>query len=482
VRLAFGPRSGPYRYPKDASAAAIAERFAGLEAGARSGESVRVAGRLLLVRRQGGVCFADLKDSSGRIQLFFEKSTTECYEEVSEITLGDWVGAEGEVVRTKRGELSVLVRSFTVLARPSGGLWDKYHGIRDPEYRYRHREADLASSEEAFSRFKMRSEIVRQLRELLWSKGFIEVETPILQPVAGGALARPFVTHHNALNMDLYLRVAPELYLKRLIVGGFEKVFELGRAFRNEGISPRHNPEFTILELYQAFSDYEDLIPLTEEILASVSSRVLGRAAVQGSLGEISLEPPYERRRLVELVSEAVGEKLTGNEEPQEMRALCERFGLEAAPHWGPGKLLLELYEKLVEPKLRGPVFVMDYPQEVSPLARPHREVPGFAERFELVVDGRELANAFSELTDPDLQRKNFEAQLRLKAAGEEESMEFDRDFIDALALGMPPTAGLGIGVDRLAMLLLGQDSIKEVILFPLLRPADQDQGADGAS
>jgi lysyl-tRNA synthetase class 2 len=316
-----------------------------------------------------------------------------------------------------------------------------------------------------------RSRVVSVVRRFLEDRGFVEVETPIFHPIPGGATARPFITHHNALDMDLYLRIAIELHLKRLVVGGMEKVFEIGRVFRNEGLSPRHNPEFTMLELYQAYADYYDMMDLTEQMVAHAAEQVAGGTKLEYAGRALDLTPPWRRATLVELVAEHSGHELSLDMPIEELRRRAGELSVPVEPTWGPGKLLLEIYEKTTEPKLWGPVFVMDYPQEVSPLARRHRKSPGFVERFEPVVAGRELGNAFSELTDPDEQRANFEAQARARAAGDDEAMPVDDDYVRALEFGLPPTGGLGIGVDRLVMLLTGAEAIRDVIAFPTLRP-----------
>ena len=315
-----------------------------------------------------------------------------------------------------------------------------------------------------------RSRIVSAVRRFLEDRGFVEVETPVFHTVPGGATAKPFVTHHNALDMDLYLRIALELHLKRLVVGGMEKVFEIGRVFRNEGLSPRHNPEFTMLELYQAYADYHDIMELTEQLVADAAQKVAGSLQLTYEGRSLDLSPPWKRATLLDLVSEHSGEELSLDMPVEELRRRARRHGAEVDPSWGPGKIIFEIYEKTTEPRLWGPVFVTDYPKEVSPLARNHRSVPGLVERFEAVVAGRELANAFSELTDPDEQRANFEAQARARASGDEEAMPVDEDFIRALEYGLPPTGGLGIGIDRLVMFLTGSEAIRDVIAFPTLR------------
>jgi lysyl-tRNA synthetase class 2 len=343
--------------------------------------------------------------------------------------------------------------------------------VTDVDLRYRQRYVDLWANESSRATMLLRSRMVSLMRRWLEDRGFVEVETPILHPVPGGAAARPFVTHHHALDVDLYLRVAPELYLKRLVVGGFEKVFEIGRVFRNEGLSPRHNPEFTMLELYQAYADYTDAMALTEELVAYLATELCGTTSLVYSGRDLELAVPWRRATLYELVAQCAGVEVDVGMPVSELRRIASSFDIPVEEAWGPGKLILEIYEKTTEGSLWGPVFVCDYPKEVSPLARAHRSKPGLVERFEPIVAGRELANAFTELIDPDEQRARFEEQARARAAGDDEAMAVDEDYLRALEYGLPPTAGLGIGIDRLAMLLSGQEAIRDVILFPTLRP-----------
>jgi len=470
----------PYRFDRTASAADLHERFDGLEAGAETDQTVSVAGRLVLRRVQGKVAFGTLSDATGRVQLFArsglhgpnaESGETPDFEGFCRLSLGDWVGVTGVAMKTRRGELSVRVDHWVVLAPTRRQFPDKWHGLADPDLRYRQRYLDLFVTEESRLAFLMRSRTVSLMRRWLEDRGFVEVETPILHPVPGGAAARPFVTHHNALDLDLYLRIAPELYLKRLVVGGFERVFEIGRVFRNEGLSPRHNPEFTMLELYQAYADYTDLMALTESIMADLATEVCGTTKLTYEGRDLDLTPPWRRATLTELVEEHTGRAVDLDTPLDDLRAVAAGCGVAVERSWGPGKLLLEVYEKTTEARLWGPVFVCDYPEEVSPLARSHRSKPGYVERFEPIVAGRELGNAFTELTDPDEQRARFEAQAAERAGGDEEAMVVDEDYLRALEYGLPPTAGLGIGIDRLVMLLAGAANIRDVILFPTLRP-----------
>ncbi|MDA8381017.1 MAG: lysine--tRNA ligase [Actinomycetota bacterium] len=466
-----GRRAGdvPYRFARDTTAAEVHERFGSLGIGESSGVVASVAGRVMLSRPQGKVAFAELRDSSGPIQLFATEKGTPGYEAFCRLTLGAWIGVTGDVVRTRRGELSVAVGSWEVLARSRHNFGDKWRGVTDVETRYRQREMDLWANPASRRVFTMRSKLITELRHQLERRGFLEVETPVLQPIPGGALARPFTTHHNALDVDLFLRIAPELYLKRLVVGGFERVFEIGRVFRNEGISPRHNPEFTMLELYQAYADYGDLMSLTEELVAGLAHELCGSARIPYGGKELDLTPPWRRATLLELVAEQAGIEISLDTPIDELARISQEHGGQTTG--GPGKLVLEIFEKTTEATLWGPVFVCDYPAEVSPLARRHRHMPGMVERFEAIVAGRELANAFSELVDPDDQRSRFVAQASARAAGDEEAMVLDEDFLRALERGMPPTAGLGIGIDRLVMLLADVANIRDVILFPTMRP-----------
>ncbi|HLG68638.1 MAG TPA: lysine--tRNA ligase [Acidimicrobiales bacterium] len=461
----------PYRFERSATAAEVGERWGRLAAGEESGDEVSVAGRLMRARPQGRLAFAELRDATGAVQLFALAGVTESFEELTRLNLGDWIGATGEVVRTRRGELSVKVRRWTLLAEARRSFGDKWHGVTDVETRFRQREVDLWANERSRQVLLLRSRLLRRLRERLWADGFVEVETPILHPIPGGAAARPFVTHHNALDADLYLRIAPELYLKRLVVGGVERVFEIGRVFRNEGLSPRHNPEFTMLELYQAYADYSDLMALFEQLVAGVATDLLGTTSLTYQGRPLDLAPPWRRATLSELVAEHTGTSLDVHTPLEVLRDHLRAAGVEPHPDWGPGKVLLEVFEKTTEPNLWGPVMVCDYPAEVSPLARRHRRDPELVERFEPVVAGRELGNAFTELVDPDDQRRRFEEQAALRAAGDEEAMVVDEDYLRALEHGLPPTAGMGMGVDRLAMLLADVANIREVIAFPALRP-----------
>ncbi len=461
----------PYRYERTASAAELHAAHAELPPLAETGKVVSVAGRLMARRDQGRIAFGTLRDSSGSIQLFAGAKWTDDFDGFVALNRGDWIGATGEVVATRTGELSVKVDHWVLLAKARRSFGDKWHGISDPDVRYRQRYADLWANEGTREAFLLRSRMVALTRRWLEDRGFVEVETPVLHVLPGGAAAKPFTTHHNALDMELYLRIALELHLKRLIVGGIERVFEIGRVFRNEGLSPRHNPEFTMLELYQAYADYTDIMELVEQLVAYLATELLGTTTLTYAGRTLELAPPWRRATLLELVAEHAGVELDLAMPLEELRRVAAAHDVPAEASWGPGKLVLEIYEKTTEAALWGPVFVMDYPKEVSPLARDHRSTPGMVERFEAIVAGRELCNAFSELNDPDEQRRTFEDQARAKAAGDEEAMPVDDDYVRALEYGLPPTGGLGIGMDRLAMLLAGVETIRDVILFPTLRP-----------
>ncbi|MGD0748364.1 MAG: lysine--tRNA ligase [Acidimicrobiales bacterium] len=462
----------PYRFERTHDAAAVVEAWSSLAPGEESGVTVGVAGRVMLSRPQGKLAFAELRDNSGSVQLFALAKVTERFEEFAKLNLGDWVGVVGEVVRTKRGELSVKVARWDLLAEARRNFGDKWRGVSDVEMRYRQREVDLWANERSRQLLKLRSRVVQRMRERLWEQGFVEVETPLLHPILGGAAARPFVTHHNAFDSDFFLRIAPELYLKRLVVGGFDKVFEIGRMFRNEGISPRHNPEFTMLELYQAYADYTDTMVVFEELVAGLATDLLGTTALTYGGRDLDLTTPWRRAPMAELIADATGYTLDVRSPRAELAKVAAEVGLHVEEAWGPGKILLEIYEKTTETELWGPVFVTDYPAEVSPLARRHRDGPELVERYEPVVAGRELGNGFTELVDPDDQRARFEEQVAAARAGDEEApSEVDEEYLRALEYGLPPTSGFGLGVDRLVMLLGDVANIREVIAFPTLRP-----------
>jgi len=448
------------------------------------GEAARVGGRIVAWRDMGRSIFAHLEDSSGRIQLYFKKNALgeESFEMLGLLDLSDWIGVEGPTFRTRTGEVTVHVESWTLLTKslrplPFGkvetdaetGERIVHSGFQDQENRYRQRYADLAVHPDVREMFRTRSRIITELRRFLDGEGFLEVETPALQPLYGGASARPFVTKHNALDQTMYLRIADELYLKRLIVGGLDRVYEIAKDFRNEGLSRVHNPEFTMLEWYQAFSDYEDQMKLVERMVLHVLDNVFGTRTIEVGGQEISFEPPFRRLGLVSGLSEALGVDVHEMTD-QQLRAKAEEMKAPELDGAGRGKLIDKLFGEVVEPDLIQPTFVIDHPKELSPLAKPHRDDPRLTERFELYIGGAEIFNAFSELNDPIDQRERFEAQVGLKEAGDDEAQPIDEDYIRALEYGMPPTGGVGMGVDRLVMMLTGAPTIRDVILFPILR------------
>jgi lysyl-tRNA synthetase class 2 len=445
-----------------------------IEPGSSTDDVVRIAGRVLLKRAQGRLTFAKVRDGTGELQLFVSQGELgkEAFARFGdEIERGDWVGVEGKVMKTKLGELSVNVSSFQLLSKALRPLPEKWHGLSDTDTRYRQRYVDLIANDDARRVFDIRFAAIGAMRRFLAARGYIEVETPELHPISGGATARPFTTHHNALDVDLFLRIAPELYLKRLIVGGYDRVFEFARVFRNEGLSTRHNPEFTMLELYEAFADYYDMMRLLEEMIADAAQQATGGTVVEWDGARIDLTPPFARRTMIDLIKEHAGVAVHPSMPVEELRAICDKLDVSYEKSWRSGKLVLEIYEKTTESNIVEPTFVCDYPREVSPLAREHRDDPTLTERFELIVKGRELANAFSELNDPIDQLRRFEAQASLKQLGDDEAHDIDADYVRALEYGLPPTGGLGLGVDRLVMVLAGVTSIREVILFPHMRP-----------
>jgi lysyl-tRNA synthetase, class II len=430
--------------------------------------AVSVAGRMMLKRLMGKASFAAVQDMSGRIQLYITRDGVgeAGYEAFKHYDLGDILGARGTLFKTKTGELSVKVTELRLLVKSLRPLPEKFHGLADQEQRYRQRYVDLIMNEETRSAFQVRGRIVQAMRDFMTGKGYLEVETPMMQPIPGGANARPFKTHHNALDMDLYLRVAPELYLKRLVVGGFEKVFEINRNFRNEGISTRHNPEFTMLEFYEAYRDYRYLMDFTEEMLGALAKTVLGKTQLHHGGHTIELARPFERFT----IAQAVRKFHPGLGGRDALITELKKNGVEPNPKAGLGALRLALFEATIEQKLIQPTFIVEYPTEVSPLARRSDANPEVTDRFELYIAGREIANGFSELNDPEDQAARFEEQAKAKAAGDEESMYYDADYIRALEYGLPPTAGEGVGVDRLVMLFTNSPSIRDVLLFPHLR------------
>lgn len=437
----------PYRqtrFDRSHQSQQVIDNFEALEE-----KSVSLAGRIKAKRGQGKICFADLWDGEGKIQVIaqIDRLGEEAMNEFIALDLGDIIGVVGEVMRTRRGEISVAITEFVLLATSIQPPPEKFHGLAEVETRYRRRYADLIANEDVKELFRKRSLIVREMRRFLDERDFLEVETPMMHPIAGGAAARPFITHHNALNMELYLRIAPELYLKRLVVGGLERVYEINRNFRNEGVDTRHNPEFTMMELYAAYTDYHGMMELTENMLSSIAQQVNGTTECTFGEHTFDLKPPFRRATMRELVKEEIGLDIPG------------------------GKDLVEAFENAVEDKLIEPTFVMDFPIEVSPLAKRKADEPHLTYRFELFIAGQEIGNAFSELNDPLDQERRFREQAKQKAAGDDEAQSYDADYVRALQYGLPPTGGLGIGIDRLVMLLTGNTSIREVILFPLMKP-----------
>jgi len=455
----------PHEFRGAEPIAAVRAQHALLQSGEETNDSHRVAGRIIARRGQGKMAFLDLSDRSGRIQLQarVDELGEDGMERLLELDLGDFIGVDGVAFATRRGELTLRIARYELLAKSLRPLPEKYHGLKDVETRFRHRELDLIANEEARELFVLRAQVIAAVRRFLDAEGFVEVETPVLQPLYGGALARPFTTHHNALNRTLFLRIATELYLKRLIVGGLEKVYELGKDFRNEGVDTTHNPEFTMLEWYEAFADYQDIADRCERLVAYVAQEV-------GYQGPIDFTPPWRRQTLAGAIRERTGIDILATRERDALAAEMRARGLAVPDDDTWPQLVDELLSKHVEPTLEQPTFLLDYPVELSPFAKRHRSEEGLAERFEAFAAGMEIANAFTELNDPDEQRRRFEEQRKLAAAGDEETQPYDEAFIEALEYGMPPTGGIGIGIDRLVMVLSGRDSIREVVLFPAMR------------
>lgn len=436
-------------------------------------QEVTLAGRLMITRGQGKASFGELADMSGRIQIYVKKNIVgaELYELFVGLDIGDIVGLSGEVFRTKVGEITIRVKEFELLSKALRPLPDKYHGLKDKETRYRQRYVDLIVNPEVRNTFLTRSKIIQTIRNYLNQRGFFEVETPMMHPTAGGASARPFITHHNTLDLDLYLRIAPELYLKRLIVGGFERVFEINRNFRNEGMSYKHNPEFTMLELYQAYADYYDMMELMENLCAYVAQEVLGTTKINYQGHEIDLTPPWRRLSMIDAVKEYAGVDFDQIQTDEAARQVAKEHGLSVDDHLTRGKIINEFFEAKVEEHLIQPVFIMNHPVDISPLAKRMEEDPRLVYRFEAFIFSWEMCNAFSELNDPLDQKERFLGQVAEREAGDDEAQMMDEDFIRALEYGLPPTGGIGIGIDRLVMVLTQSQSIRDVILFPTMRP-----------
>jgi lysyl-tRNA synthetase, class II len=469
---ALGINPYPTRFERSATLAELHSAHSGLEPDTRTGEMASVAGRVASMRGHGKLRFATIEDASGAVQLMFRADHLPADAAAVEalVDLGDWVGATGEVITSRRGELSVDVSGLEILSKALRPLPDKWHGLSEAETRYRQREVDLLANKESRRVFDIRFRTLSILRDQLEGQGFLEVETPILQPQAGGALARPFFTHANALDAEFSLRIAPELYLKRLVVGGYERVFEVARNFRNEGIDTRHSPEFTSLEAYRAFGDFRDGMDLTEQLIVAAARGAAGRLEFDFAGQRVDLTPPWPRRDLLDMLEERLGQRVHPSMPTADLRKVCDAHEVPYLPSWGSGKLVFELYDKILMGQTLGPVFIYHYPTEVSPLARRSLEDPTVTDRFELVIGGRELANGYSELNDPDEQARRFEAEATAAAGGEAEAHPADVAFVRALEFGLPPTSGIGIGIDRLIMLLAEVPAIRDVILFPLMR------------
>ena len=437
------------------------------------GQPVVIAGRLMTIRSHGKTAFANLRDLSGDIQVYFRKDVMgeEAYKYVKMLDMGDIVGIEGHVFKTQKGEITVKVNKLTLLSKSLRPLPEKWHGLKDTELRYRQRYVDLIVNPSVRDTFVKRTKIVAKIREYLNSKQFMEVETPMMHAIPGGAAARPFITHHNALDIDIYMRISPELYLKRLIVGGLERVYEINRSFRNEGVSIRHNPEFTMMESYQAYGNFEDAIALTEDVVSYCAQEVLGTTKINYQGMDIDLTPPWNRITMQEGIKQYTGEDFDAIETLSEARAIADRLNVEYGEADGIGKIMNLCFEEYVEENLMQPTVVYGHPVEISPLAKQNREKPLTTERFEIFIYGRELANGYSELNDPIDQKQRFENQLKEREAGDDEAHRMDEDFVTALEYGLPPTAGLGIGIDRLVMFLTDSASIRDVLLFPLMKP-----------
>ncbi len=455
----------PHAFPGVQPSASVHAAHDDLEDGGETDVDYRVAGRLAARRGHGGSAFLDVVDRSGRIQIQARRDVLgeEPFDRLVSLDLGDIVGIDGTAFSSRRGELTLRATDWTLLAKSLAPPPDKFHGLEDTETRYRRRELDLIANEETRELFILRSRVVAAVRRWLDDRGFLEVETPVLQPLYGGGHARPFTTHHNSLGRDLYLRIATELYLKRLIVGGLERVYEIGKDFRNEGLSPKHNPEFTVLEFYEAYADYVDIATKLEELVSFVAAEI-------GYGGEIDFSPPWRRVSLRDAIEEATGVDVLAHRDRDALVTAAAQRGIDLAPGDTWPQLVDELLSKHVERELHDPTFIVDYPVELSPLAKTHRSQPGLVERFECFAGGMEFANAFTELNDPDEQRARFEEQRRYTAEGDDQAQPYDEDFVRALEQGMPPTGGIGVGIDRLVMLLSGRRSIREVVLFPAMR------------
>lgn len=451
-------------------------RYADLEDGANTEDRVQIAGRIMAKRDQGKIIFMELKDATGRIQLFCRINALgeDTFAAMKDLDVGDWIGVSGLMMRTRRGQLSVAVDTYELLSKALRPLPEKFHGLSDKELRYRQRYVDLIANEDVYETFIKRSKIISAFRHYMETDGYFEVETPILQTIQGGATAKPFITHFNVLDQECYLRIATELHLKRLLVGGFERVFEIGRIFRNEGMDPTHNPEFTTMEAYRAFSDLEGMKELAQGVIKAANAAVNDTEQLEYHGQTIDLSGDWPSIPMTKVVSDALGEEVDLDTPVEHLAELAKKNGIEVNKDWTTGKLIAELYDEIGEPTIVNPTFVVDYPVEVSPLAKRFADDPRLTHRFELVIAGHEYANAFSELNDPVDQAERFQKQMEEKASGDDEAMEYDTDYVRALEYGMPPAGGIGIGVDRVVMLLTDQASIRDVLLFPHMRPEAQ--------
>ena len=464
------------RFDVDARSAQLEEKYASLEDGQTTEDVVNVAGRIVAFRGQGKVIFIVIRDAQGDLQLFVRINNVgeDAFARIKDLDVGDWVGASGTVMRTRRGQLSVAVSKVQLLSKSLRPLPEKFHGLVDKEARYRQRYVDLIVNPQVKATFEARFKIVRALRNFCEGEGYFEVETPMLHPIMGGASAKPFIAHHNALGRDFYLRVAPELYLKRLLVGGFERVFEINRCFRNEGMDLTHNPEFTTLEAYCAYVDLSDMMDFAQEAFRAACMAANGSLQCEYQGNTIDFSKPFRRATMIELASEAAGEDVSFDRSLEDLVAIAKKCGVEVKDSYGKGKLISEIFEALVEDNIVQPTFVTEHPLEISPLAKKKLDNPQLTERFELFICGNEYANAFTELNDPVDQEERFAQQMRQKAGGDDEAMDYDADYIHALEYGMPPAGGIGIGIDRMTMLLTDNPSIRDVLLFPTMKPLDK--------
>lgn len=469
-----------YRYEYTHRSGDVKEQF---EVLSEAETEVKLAGRVMAIRGHGKTCFMDMQDTDGRIQVYVRKDVLgeENYALIKMMDIGDTVGVTGTVFRTHMGEVSIKAASLEMLSKALRPLPEKWHGLKDVETRYRQRYVDLIVNPDVRDTFVKRSQIIRSVRDVLDSHGFLEVETPILNTIAGGAAARPFISYHNALDMQVYMRIAPELYLKRLIVGGMDRVYELGRVFRNEGIDNRHNPEFTSVEIYQAFADYRDMMDLTEEVVVKTAEKVLGTTKIVYEGTEIELASPWKRISMIDAVKEYAGKDFTNVTDVEEARAMAKELNVEIEATWGVGKIINACFEEYVEDKLIQPTFITGHPKEISPLAKSNPENPEITDRFEAFIYGREICNGFTELNDPIDQRERFMKQVEERANGDEEANMMDEDFVTALEYGLPPTGGLGIGIDRLVMFLTDSSTIRDVLFFPTMKPLKGEQPVEAA-